>query len=201
MNQTCVRRIALRTLAFSSRRRALTLPEVLVVAGVTLLLLALVAVVATRPSRRSIVSRRTACTANLLSMGKGLYTYAVENNDTYPIAAHAPAEADEVGRVKYAPGMIGTHRGVPGDPNSGETTEADTEMSTTRNLWALVRTGGTIPRSFICPSSSDTANDEDIPADFRDFRSWQEISYGYQVPYGKHGRPTTECDPRMALAA
>ncbi|NLE60311.1 MAG: hypothetical protein GX616_18325 [Planctomycetes bacterium] len=201
MNQTCVRRTAPRTLAFASRRRALTLPEVLVVAGVTLLLLALVAVVVTRPPRRSIVSRRTACAANLSSMGKGLYTYAVENSDMFPIAAHMPAEADEVGRVKYAPGMIGTHRGVAGDPNSGETTEADTEMSTTRNLWVLVRTGGTSPRSFICPSTEDRASFEDNPADFRDFRSWEEVSYGYQVPYGKHGRPSSMCDQRMPLAA
>lgn len=141
------------------------------------------------------------CAANLSGMGKGLYTYASENNDLFPIAPHAPAEADEVGRVRYAPGMIGTHRGTAGDPKSGETTEQDTEMSTTRNLWVLVRGGGASPKCFICPVGSDKPNDEDNPTDFRDFRSWKEVSYGYQVPYGKHGRPTTECDLRMVLVA
>lgn len=175
-----------------------TVAELLIVIGVILLLAALLFV-----SASSIPRRRygASCAANVSGMGKGLYTYAVENSDIYPIAAHVPAEADEVGRVKYAPGMIGTHRGDGSDPKSGETTEKDTEMSTTRNLWCLVRTGGTSPRSFICPSANDQPNDEDNPADYWDFRSWREISYGYQVPYGKHGRPTTECDSRMALAA
>ncbi|NLE57129.1 MAG: hypothetical protein GX616_02125, partial [Planctomycetes bacterium] len=178
------------------QRAGITATELVVVICVILILVVLVVVQWTRRP-----PQRTSCAAMLSGIAKGLYTYATENGDVYPIAAHAPADADEVGRVKYAPGMIGTHRGVAGDPNSGETTEADTEMSTTRNLWVLVRTGGTSPRSFICPSSPDKANDEDNPAEFRDFRSWKEVSYGYQVPYGKHGRPTTECDPRMALAA
>ncbi len=183
----------------STPRRALTLPEVLVVLGVVILL-AVIVVILLRTDRRP-RNPGTWCAANLSGMGKGFYTYATENSDEWPIAAHAPAEADEVGRVKYAPGMIGTHRGDGRDPKSGETTEKDTEMSTTRNLWCLVRTGGTSPRSFICPSANDQPNNEDNPADYWDFRSWQEVSYGYQVPYGKHGRPTTECDPRMALAA
>jgi len=127
--------------------------------------------------------------------------YATENSDMFPIAAHAPAETDEVGRVKYAPSMIGTHRGVAGDPKSGETSETDTEMSTTRNLWVLVRGGYYSPKSFICPSAKDQSGNEDNPADFRDFRSCKEVSYGDQDPYGKHGRPSPDCDPRMPLLA
>jgi hypothetical protein len=181
-------------------RRGLTRADVLVVLAVGLILV--VVFLAIPRGHPAELSRRPVCATNLSSIGKGLYTYASDNNEVFPIAAHAPTEADEVGRVKYAPGMIGTHRGKPGDPKAGETTENDTEMSTTRSLWVLITGGGASPRSFICPSSaSDQPDDEDNPLDYRDFRGWKEISYGYQIPYGKHGRPSGECDPRMALAA
>jgi len=185
----------------STPRRALTLPEVLVVLGVVSLLIVIVVILLRAGRDRRSLPRRSVCAANLSGIGKGLYSYAAENKDMFPIARHAPAEADEVGRVRYAPGMIGTHRGVAGDPKSGETTEEDTEMSTTRNLWVLVRDFGASPRSFICPSANDEPNTEDNPGDFRDFRAYKEVSYGYQVPYGKYGRPWSECDQRMPLAA
>lgn len=201
MNRFYSRRIAADPKCPSFPRRALTLPEVLVVLGVVSLLIVIVVILLRTDRDRRALPRRSVCAANLSGIGKGVYTYATENNDEWPIAAHAPAEADEVGRVKYGPGMIGTHRGDGSNPKSGETTEKDTEMSTTRSLWCLVRTGGTSPRSFICPSANDQPNNEDNPADYWDFRSWQEVSYGYQVPYGKHGRPSSMCDQRMPLAA
>jgi competence protein ComGC len=152
----------------SNHHPAFTLTDMLIAICV-LVIFAVVFMPRGGPSRP--LSQRAYCATNLNSIGKGFYAYATENNDLFPSVPHAPAEADEVGRVKYAPGMIGTHRGVVGDPKSGETTEADIEMSTTRNLWVLVRGGDTSPKSFICPSAKDQPNDEDNPADFRDFRS------------------------------
>jgi hypothetical protein len=32
-------------------------------------------------------------------------------------------------------------------------------------------------------------------------QGWNQVSYGYQVPFGKHGRPSSDCDLGMALAA
>jgi hypothetical protein len=180
------------------RRHAVTAVEVLVVAAVILLLAALV--VALRSGRRH-DGIRTPCAGNLSEIGKGVYTYATENNDEWPIANHMPAEADEVGRVRYAPGSIGAKRGSATDPKAGESTAKDEVLSTTRNLWTLIRTGGASPRSFFCPSSQDSPNRDDDPTPFWDFGSYREVSYGYQVPYGKHGKPTTEGDPRMPLAA
>jgi hypothetical protein len=176
-----------------------TAAEVLVVTAVILLLVALV--IALRGGRRQDFRTRSSCPGNLSGIAKGLYTYATENNDEWPIAGHMPAEAEEVGRVRYAPGSIGVKRGSANDPKAGESTEKDDVLSTTRNLWALVRTGGTSPRSFLCPNSQDSPNMDDDPTQFWDFASYREVSYGYQVPYGKHGKPTTECDLRMALAA
>jgi prepilin-type processing-associated H-X9-DG protein len=187
-----------------------TLREVIVVIGILFLLLIvfLASQVFMPPGREP--SRRATCEALLNGTGKSLHQYAQENNDMWPIADHAPAESDEVGRVKYAPGMIGRHRGTSThrfreqtrDAENGETTVNDTEMSTTRNLWRLLRQGGVSPRAFICPSSStDQSNDEKNPADFWDFREWKEVSYGYQIPYGKRGRPSLDCDSRMPLTA
>lgn len=148
------------------------------------------------------LSRRAVCAANICGIGKGLFFYAKENNDCFPIAPHAPATDDNIGRVTYAPGKIGTHRnGRIDDPNAGQTCENDTEMSTTRNLWMLVRTAHSSTGSYICPESGDQKNDEDNPQIFWDFRNYSEISYGYQVPYGKHGRPSLTRPAYMPLVA
>jgi hypothetical protein len=201
MDRLRSRRAALKARCLPTYRSAMTPTEVLVVLGVAIFLVTVIVILPMMEPRSHSLSPRAACAANLSGIGKGLYTYATENSDLFPIAAHAPAEGDEVGRVKYAPGMIGTHRGREGEPKSGETTEKDTEMSTTRNLWSLVRVGSHSPRSMICPCSTDQADDEDTPADYWDFRAWKEVSYGYQVPYGKRGRPSSECDQRMPLVA
>src|SRR5687767_4393304 len=93
------------------------------------------------------------------------------------------------------------NRGDGKDPESGKTTQQDVKVSNTRNLWMLVRNGSSSPKSFVCPSSSDSSNEDDDPQVFWDFKNWGEISYGYQVPYGTKGRPTSDCDQRMPLAA
>src|SRR4029079_16644299 len=111
----------------------------------------------------------------------------------------------------YAPRKIGLKRmGIAGKPTppieskpaEGGSTTADTELSTTRSFWLLVRAMMITPKQFICPSSEDDVpNDEDNPADFYDFRKYAEVSYGFQVPYGKKGQPSSDCDQRMPLAA
>jgi len=39
------------------------------------------------------------------------------------------------------------------------------------------------------------------PGDTQVKVGWDQVSYGYQVPYGDRGRPRTDCDQRMAIAA
>jgi len=134
-------------------------------------------------------------------LGTGMYTYANENADWWPSAAHAPATEEGKCAVTYAFGKTGTHRGNAKDPKAGETSIDDTEMSVTRNIWMLVRLYICEPNSFICPSSPDQPNQDTDPQSYWDFAKYSEISYGMQVPYGKSGRPSTTCDDRMALAA
>jgi len=183
-------------------RRGLTLTEVLVVVVVVLMLGVLfVAMLPHMRGGRYTVRHGTVCAANLKGTGNGFATYAVANNDWWPIPAHLPAEADEVGRVRYAPGVIGTKRGTTAQPAAGASSQEDAALSTTRAFWELIRAGASSPRSFICPTSDDQPNDEDNPQDFWDFRKYGEISYGYQVPFGKMGRPGSNVDQDMALVA
>jgi hypothetical protein len=154
-------------------------------------------------------------------IGKGLHTYATEGNQGMPISAHQGATADNVTVVQYM-GAIGSKRGqgAPNpNPSLGEIiiTGANdgTKVSTTRNLWTLIRAGGSTPGSFTCPSSEDAKNDEDSPQDFWDFgvgnqttestpkqQAWyKQVSYGYQQPYGRLGKPSAENDQRAVLAA
>ncbi|NLE59551.1 MAG: prepilin-type N-terminal cleavage/methylation domain-containing protein [Planctomycetes bacterium] len=204
------------------RRSGFTLIELLVVVAIIALL---IAILLPSLARARELAKRTACAANVSGMGKGLYTYATENADIYPIAAPnsfqvSGAAVTYWNRTGFRGGATTNQPTTTGDPAGA--TPVMSEMSTTRNLWQLVKTGGTSPRSFICPSSSDQADTVDNPADYWDFpavpnetptitpnRGWvnggtqneQCISYGYQVPYGSYGKPTTEVDQRMALAA
>jgi len=170
--------------------------------------------------RVHVLSSRTVCAANLSGIAKGLSIYAVDGNQGLPIAAHWPEQvATATGQVNYV-GRIGSKRGVANQPKAGETSEVDgpdgREISTTRNLWTLVRMGSVMPASFICSEAGDQKNEEDYPMDYWDFGSgdvpkaaaqpqsgawYKQVSYGYQVPYGRYGRPSYQGDPRCVLAA
>lgn len=179
-------------------RRGLTTLDVLMI--ILVVLLVVLIFLPREPAGRR-MAKQTVCAANLKGIGHGFHAYSVSNNDMFPIAAHVPAVEEGIGQVRYAPGKIGLHRGRADAPDLGETTVDDAEMSTTRNLWILIRAGASAPRSFICPSSRDEPNDEDSPQVLWDFRKHSEVSYGYQVPYGKRGRPNADMDEDMALAA
>ncbi len=188
-----------------TRPRALTLVELLVL--ISLIFLAIMLLWVADPFGRQLGGhRRTYCAANLKGIGTGLYTYGSENKDMFPIAMHQPAVEEGVAEVRYAPGVIGLHAERPTDM-------LDTEVSTTRNFWVLIRDGASAPGSFICPSTDDQKSDIDDPLKCWDFgttltnctagteAAFTQVSYGYQVPYGTKGHPSAERDQRMALAA
>lgn len=203
------RPLSSRTAPATHGQHGLTRTEVVVILAIGLLLVSVFVIMLPhmRVPDRPI---RTVCAANLKGIGTALYTYANENNGMWPVALHALAEQDGVGKVTYAPNKIGMKRtGVYGvasapsqdGPAAGGSTIGDTELSTTRNLWVLVRANALTPSFFICPSSDDAKNDDDNPQLFYDFRKYSEVSYGYQVPYGRKGRPSADCNPRMPLVA
>ena len=197
-----------------THRRALTRIDVLVVLGIALLLA--IVFVLTFPRAREICTPRR-CASNLRSAGLGMVAYGNENDDYWPIPPHAPAVEEARGRVTYAPGKIGMHNEKADDPTgrrrrehdsnasppsaSWPTTENDTEISPTLPLWMLVRIGVESPKELICPVSTDERYVVDYPEDVWDVESWEQISYGYQVPFGKHGQPHSDRPQEMPLAA
>lgn len=205
------------------KARGFTLIELLVVVAIIALL---ISILLPSLARARELSKRTVCAANLKGTGNGFATYATANSDEWPIPAHNPAVAQDVTVVTYA-GQTGLKRGTMGAPDAGETfgpkvltTDPNPTdfLSTTRAFWYLVRSGASSPKSFICPSSEDAPNAEDNPQDYWDFGNgdniqttqqavpgqppgYKQVSYGYQNPYGKNGRPSPNVDQDMALVA
>jgi prepilin-type N-terminal cleavage/methylation domain-containing protein len=117
------------------------------------------------------------------------------------------------------------------DPDGNGVFDGYETISTSRNLWTLIRIGGSQPGAFTCPSSNDEKNPDDNPQQYWDFgvgdesdaqptnynggnwardgqwrdnstqKAYEQCSYGYQVPYGIYGRPGANRDQRMPLAA
>jgi prepilin-type N-terminal cleavage/methylation domain-containing protein len=199
-------------------RSGFTLIELLVVVSIIALL---IAILLPSLARARELARRAACVANLSGIGKGFHTYATENNDALPFAVPNSTMNATPTPVEYY-NMTGKYGGLnmdPGNPTVNPPGSYWGQLATTRTLWHLVRVGAS-PRSFICPSGTDTADPVDNPADYFDFpatanapvggadRGWSAtnnnegcVGYGVQVPYGQKARPTTELDQRMPLAA
>ncbi|HSW44819.1 MAG TPA: prepilin-type N-terminal cleavage/methylation domain-containing protein [Phycisphaerae bacterium] len=192
-------------------RSGFTLIELLVVVAIIALL---ISILLPSLARARELSKRSVCASNLKGMGTGFYTYANENADQWPIANSLSATTERQSRTQYA-GVMGSKRGSTVNANDGETLSTESQVSTSRNLWTLIRMQISSPKSFICPSSDDGANDEEAPQYFWDFGkgalttvgtgqkdvAFGQCSYGYQVPYGLRGRPSSDRDLRMALAA
>ncbi len=183
-------------------RRGVTRVEVLVVA-------ICVSIIAATLLRQRELTRRHVCRDNVHAILTAALTYAGQNRDNWPVAAHPEATDDRVGKVEYVR-AIGSYRGRAGDPQAGNTdrmAERPTHLSTTRNLWTLFRLGLITRDKFVCPSTNDVPNTEPNATDYWDFgvgeisgpatpeqsrAGYSQISYGYQVPYGKHARPSQD---------
>jgi hypothetical protein len=169
------------------RHRGASLRDTVVLVGLFAVTVAVVSSVVMRNRQRSRVDK---CAADLRSIATGLHTSVGPSGDDIPVPPHAGAVEDGVGRVRYAPGLIGANREYGVDFDYGQGRSEDTELSTTRAFWLLVRNTDAGPDLFICPSSESTRNTDANLKLFWDFARYSEVSYGFQVFFGRTARPS-----------
>ncbi len=191
------------------RIKAFTLIEMLVVVAIIALL---IAILLPSLARARELARQTICGTNMKEIGTTFYIYQSDNLDEFPTVAHDTEPGQTVPRVRYIENMGGGDGGEPLDPRRDEISvprilpeipEGSTQISTTRALWLLVRTGEVIPKEFICPSADDSVDPTVDVTTYFDFIGYSACSYGYQIPYDNTNtcRPSADVDPRMAIAA
>lgn len=147
-------------------------------------------------------SKRLVCGSNLKGIGTSMKIYANENSDQWPVP---PFDETQIGAIDYtlpAGGGGGSVRSPDPLQESVGGPGGARQLTTTRALWMLVRSGDVTVKQFICPTSGDT-DDPTMWIDAAyDFAGPRHVSYGYHVPYGPHEtRPREGVDNRMVLAA
>jgi len=182
--------------------------------GAVAVLALVMAVAAPASLRMRELSRRLTCSVNLGVIGAAELVYSQSNDGFWSTPAFSTNRIDNHG-IDYTPTF--TSRDPPSDPGeigqgrAFESTsqtpqypgiDGSTAVSVTRAFWMLVRSGDVIPRQFICPSSTNIADDTENIELYYDFQTERNISYGYQVPFGPPDtKARTTMDNRQAVAA
>jgi prepilin-type N-terminal cleavage/methylation domain-containing protein len=197
------------------KRKGFTLIELLVVVAIIALL---ISILLPSLSRARELAKRAVCASNLRGIGQGCHIYSNDNTESFPQHYYQANETNASppfsSGVEYI-GRMGSTAGLSIKTQTSPTTSTNIGHHS-RSMFLLIIGGQSTPGQFICPSSGDTEDnlrnngaDSVTPPESAaqpgrnrfDFKGWPNVSFGYQVPFGKKGKPTQKMDVRMALAA
>jgi prepilin-type N-terminal cleavage/methylation domain-containing protein/prepilin-type processing-associated H-X9-DG protein len=192
------------------KRKAFTLIELLVVVAIIALL---ISILLPSLSRARELAKRAVCASNLRGIGQGLHIYANDNREWFPHhyfrttnTPSVPAQTD----VEY----IGTC-GLDYHQYTCQTTNSQ-RSHPSRSLFLLIIGGQQTAGQFICPSSADEEDDMRNRGAYAltgdesaarpgytryDFAGYLKLSYSYQLPYGRRGKPRETMDSRQPISA
>jgi len=190
------------------RFKGFTLIELLVVIAIIALL---ISILLPSLSRARELSKRLVCAANVKGIGTTGKIYANENQERW-MTPPFKRTAIDAGGIDYTndsepgvdPGDVGEIQERRVQTTSETAASANTgseSVSVTRAYWMLVRSGDITVKQFICPSSGDREDETENLELYYDFSNYENISYGYQVPFGPRDTLAREgADNRMVFA-
>jgi type II secretory pathway pseudopilin PulG len=186
-----------------SDRSGFTMVELAVVMSTAALLLSVLIPCASRARE---LSKKMVCARNLKNIGVACRAYASDEDPRWPIPGFKSSVIDGLG-ITYTNGdngLVGypTERTHESTRQSASGSGGSTRVSVTRALWMLVRSGDLNVTQFVCPTSWDEPDPTEVIDTYYDFLSYQNISYGYQVPFGPlTTQPRSGVDNHMVYAA
>lgn len=168
------------------RKRAFTLLELLVVVAIISLLMTILMPSLSQTHERA---KRTVCASNLHGLIQAMYLYAQNPPGAFPMTSGSTSLTSS-NMYLFNP----NHRTfVP--PTTGA-------PNITADLWLLTRRGFTIPRAFICPSTTDVPDPAQDSTAYYDFFGMSNLSYGYQYQHDMNRPPLdTTSDPSFPVMA